>query len=1334
MNIVTPSNRWTVWVSIPCLLLIFLTIQSTLNQQTDMMLAKAAPFYQSDFAGLANKTEQQGSLRVIVKLDVPFESGSGTLVASRVQQRRIESAQNQVLTQMADTKVNRITQFKYIPFMAFTVDADALEVLATLPQVKGIEEDVPIPATLSSSTEVIGAVQAWNNGYTGAGQTVAILDTGVDVTHPAFTTGGSRIVAEGCYSTSDSGYQSVSACPGGVSESTAPGSGDDCVDEADGLVGAQSDCTHGTHVAGIAAGNDGTLFGVARDANIISIQIFSLFSNSGICGGGSSCALTFTSDQIKGLERVYELRNSYNITAVNMSLGGSSPHTTVCDSDSRKAAIDNLRAAGIATIIASGNNGYTDAISKPACISSAISVGSTTDNDIVSSFSNVGSLLDLLAPGSSILAAVPGSGNGTKSGTSMAAPHVTGAWAVYKQAVPNATVDDVLTAFQISGQAVNDSRGGGIYNNLPRINIDQAISTYTPGLNIELGVSQPYALPGELVTYTITVINNTSLTAPDVEIQTTLPENVTLAPTSLSGDADINGITSGSEITWQTGVTLAPNQSLTREFSGFVNPGLTQSAFVNNSATVTSSTLFEPRHAAAVLIVNEIATCDYTEGFESGALGPEWAVHTTQDGRVAVIDDLPSSGTYSLLLDDSVSGDTYSEAAAILNINLNDQAAVFLSFDWYDLADEYDTDFDGVFIRSTPADGWLKIFDFEGTNSSSFQQSNLDIAQLASANNVNLSKQFQIKFSFYDNYPASFENINGGDGYAIDEIELSCEPADLTLNQHVEQMSPDPGQLITYTLVVSNNDPNAVNSAIISSTLPTELTFAGPITLSGGSGIVAQDGSDLPTLVSELSIPGSGQIAISFPVSVRENVKAGTPINLSTAVSLSSSSEWHSDTQMVIVMNVPPYTQPDILETERDTPLTFSPLTNDSDLNGDVLQITAVYQPLSGGTMTTNGNMVTYIPTPTFAGTEQISYVVSDGMGGIATGDLTIHVPNVPPTAQNDATASPPGESIHYPVLINDEDLNEHALTITAVTQPAEGTALIEGDMILYSAPAGFDGTAVIPYTISDGYGGESTAELWVSVSEDANGAPVAQPDFASTNRDQSILLSIMQNDVDPNFDEIELTSLGAAQYGTAVSQNNDVLYTPPAGFIGIDNFVYSIQDVKGALSSATVFVEVGLDQTELISIDPNASTTQFITTNDERVSLAIPAGVLPQTAVQLAYTTLDSSTKKMTVQSLDFFFALNLVDATQTHISNPTFDPPLELTLKYEPAFFPANISEDELNFYFFDSGSQMWEKIEIVSQDLIQNTITVNLYHFTDFALVADYKLYLPIMIRKP
>ena len=156
---------------------------------------------------------------------------------------------------------------------------------------------------------------------------------------------------------------------GGHPNSTAENAGRNCSRKIFG-------CDHGTHVAGIAVGNADHFHSVAPDAGLISIQIFSRFSGAACAGFfiPSPCVLSFGSDLIWGLEHVLELSQRFNIASVNLSLGGGA-FSHHCDRSPIKLAIDSLRAAGIATVVSSGNAGLDGMISRPACISSAVAVG-----------------------------------------------------------------------------------------------------------------------------------------------------------------------------------------------------------------------------------------------------------------------------------------------------------------------------------------------------------------------------------------------------------------------------------------------------------------------------------------------------------------------------------------------------------------------------------------------------------------------------------------------------------------------------------------------------------------------------------------------------------------------------------------------------------------------------------------------------------------------------------------------------------------------------------------------------------------------------------------------
>jgi subtilisin family serine protease len=371
-----------------------------------------------------------------------------------------------------------LVSYDTLPLVTLRVDNAGLQKLQSKPGVISVTEDAPTAPTLNESTVVIGSDKAAAAGKNGSGVTVAVLDTGVETGHPFL---GGRVKQEACFSVEDATYVSTSLCPDGTTAQEGAGAANTAIGPCSTLGAA---CDHGTHVAGIAAGNGAGITaaptrGVAPGADIAAIQVFSKFDNDDYCGAGNSpCVLSFTSSQIKALEKVLAWKQAgTNIVAANMSLGAER-WTTACANDPRKTIIDSLHTANVATVIAAGNNGWADAVSAPACVDTAVAVGSTTDDDQLSTFSNRGPLLDLLAPGTSIVSSVSGGGYGSKNGTSMAAPHVAGALAVLKQTYPTKDIDSLVSLLATSGTPI-------VYTGAttPRINVGKAVTAVENDIN-----------------------------------------------------------------------------------------------------------------------------------------------------------------------------------------------------------------------------------------------------------------------------------------------------------------------------------------------------------------------------------------------------------------------------------------------------------------------------------------------------------------------------------------------------------------------------------------------------------------------------------------------------------------------------------------------------------------------------------------------------------------------------------------------------------------------------------------------------------------------------------
>ncbi|MGH0038532.1 MAG: S8 family serine peptidase [Myxococcota bacterium] len=409
---------------------------------------------------LAERAEVGGRVRVIVELD-EFTIPEGWLPdrGLRLAQRaRVAGVQARLREALAGSDASRIRPYDSVPFMALEVGADALARLERHAAVRAIREDRPARPLLDNSVPFIQSDLAQDIGFDGAGQVVVVLDTGVDGGHQNLA---GKIVDEACFASGYSFNPNNGDCPNGGETQTGSGSAVAC--------DYDDECGHGTHVAGIAVGSGPSYSGVAPGADLIPIQVFSEFPGSQ-CSDGNPCPQSWSSDQDLALLYVFNtLSGSHDIAAVNMSLGGDAySDQAACDADrpSTKAAIDQLRSIGIATVIAAGNGscgtGCLDALSTPACISSAVSVGAVRIPDgFPWAYTNRASFMSFWAGGLGITAPLYETTNQYVSynGTSMAAPHVAGAFAIAAEAVPGVSVDTALAAFQSTGAKVVNGLG-----------------------------------------------------------------------------------------------------------------------------------------------------------------------------------------------------------------------------------------------------------------------------------------------------------------------------------------------------------------------------------------------------------------------------------------------------------------------------------------------------------------------------------------------------------------------------------------------------------------------------------------------------------------------------------------------------------------------------------------------------------------------------------------------------------------------------------------------------------------------------------------------------------
>src|SRR5262249_13691727 len=288
-------------------------------------------------------------VRVMVLLDAPDGEPEQLASATVLKlQERAAKVEDKVLEALEPGDFRLKRRFEVVPGFAGEVSREGVRRLSLLPDVLRVELDEGGAGSLAEAVPLTHANQVQALGWTGAGVTVAILDSGLDTDHPDLA---GDLVGEACFCTN--------CCPGGGSSAFGPGA-------------AEDDNGHGTNVAGIVT-SDGVVSpkGVAPDAKIFAVKVLSA-QNTFCC----------TSDIVGALNWI--IVNRPDVDVINMSLGTFQTYVNDCNTSQATlaATINTLRSRGILSFCSSGNDGYGTRMTAPACIAGAISVGAVWDANV----------------------------------------------------------------------------------------------------------------------------------------------------------------------------------------------------------------------------------------------------------------------------------------------------------------------------------------------------------------------------------------------------------------------------------------------------------------------------------------------------------------------------------------------------------------------------------------------------------------------------------------------------------------------------------------------------------------------------------------------------------------------------------------------------------------------------------------------------------------------------------------------------------------------------------------------------------------------------------------
>ncbi len=422
----------------------------------------------------------------------------------------------------------------------YAVSADEAQMLRPAPASRPQSFPVQIPNdpffNQQWSLTKIGAPFVWNHTTGSANVLVAIVDSGVQISHPDLA---------------DKIWTNPGEIPGNLADDDGNGKVDDLHGwhfyhrwTSTGYEPAEDanpndDFGHGTHVAGIAAAktnNQAGIAGLSWEGRILPVKVLDEYGNG------------WYSDIAAGI--IYATDNAAQI--INLSLGGESP------SELLLSAVEYAHSHGALVIAAAGNTG--GAVYYPAAYDSVIAVAATDQNDERPFFSNFGPQIDLAAPGKDIYSTWYLTNYFTKSGTSMAAPHVSGVAALLWSRQPDLTAAQVAQALMESAVDVG-APGKDEYTGWGRLSANRAFGLLPGFSDLWVKSNLPdYVRPGQFTAFTVTCGNKGLADVTDTWITSTL--TLQSGAVFQSGWLVQSLPASGNPITYTTILTAGPPGSV----------------------------------------------------------------------------------------------------------------------------------------------------------------------------------------------------------------------------------------------------------------------------------------------------------------------------------------------------------------------------------------------------------------------------------------------------------------------------------------------------------------------------------------------------------------------------------------------------------------------------------------------------------------------------------------------------------------------------------------------------------------------------------------------------